>query len=608
MPLLPVADGPETRHVNVAAMSSNSQSNQVKCKHCGEANPVDAVFCVACGGPVQIKCFQCGAMNLSTTTYCSDCGANLDEYEQASQCLDRVMQFMLKEDHVAAAQEAERGLEHHHSFNKELRTYRQQALEIIEGCRAYIAECFDKARRELIHRQFVVARGQLDIADNTIAREPGAADMAGDAGTIRAEVDRIAEDHRTRLGQADRLKQQGCLRRAASIYTTLVNDFPWDKLLPSRLDEVKVGLTQADQLTDRLENAIANRDFRTALKLCEQVRAIEPDHPQVGDLQTLARSYQHEYDAALRGAEASLKSSQLAQALDELRAVVKRYPTDEKAKTEASMLELRIDAIELYDNARQERYLSRAIHAWQQIIREIPDDAQATVALAKLEPMLEQRRRRRVGRTVAAALIVAVASALIGALTLIRQTNADYRDRARELLANDKSEDAQRELDRMWPIFTADRQQIEDTIKRSRIELILQKSRDAADAARTRAVEAGAVDHAVTLWEWAENFTGEARRATKQKNAADAEQHWLTAELAYDAAEAKAKYELYLASIDPPLLNLLDQSRWRTVQRHVRDAEAGDDNFELITNAYRHAAELLTAAHEKAQGVGDQQS
>ena len=49
----------------------------MKCPHCGEYNPEDAVYCGFCGGQMLFVCPKCEAINGIARFYCGRCGAEL---------------------------------------------------------------------------------------------------------------------------------------------------------------------------------------------------------------------------------------------------------------------------------------------------------------------------------------------------------------------------------------------------------------------------------------------------------------------------------------------------------------------------------------------------
>src|SRR5262249_45571359 len=51
----------------------------MKCPRCQLKNPIQAKFCLECGGPlpINISCPTCGSTNLATAKFCGECGTKL---------------------------------------------------------------------------------------------------------------------------------------------------------------------------------------------------------------------------------------------------------------------------------------------------------------------------------------------------------------------------------------------------------------------------------------------------------------------------------------------------------------------------------------------------
>src|SRR3954471_10652661 len=53
--------------------------NAGTCQGCGTENPVEARFCMNCGGQLERRCATCGAAAPPQARFCMDCGAALGE-------------------------------------------------------------------------------------------------------------------------------------------------------------------------------------------------------------------------------------------------------------------------------------------------------------------------------------------------------------------------------------------------------------------------------------------------------------------------------------------------------------------------------------------------
>ena len=51
----------------------------MKCTRCGERNPEEAKFCVACAAPIALVCRRCGTRLPSSAKYCFQCAHPVEE-------------------------------------------------------------------------------------------------------------------------------------------------------------------------------------------------------------------------------------------------------------------------------------------------------------------------------------------------------------------------------------------------------------------------------------------------------------------------------------------------------------------------------------------------
>src|SRR3954471_8112738 len=58
--------------------------NAGTCQGCGTENPVEARFCMNCGGQLERRCASCGAAAPPQARFCMDCGAALGEAPAAT--------------------------------------------------------------------------------------------------------------------------------------------------------------------------------------------------------------------------------------------------------------------------------------------------------------------------------------------------------------------------------------------------------------------------------------------------------------------------------------------------------------------------------------------
>lgn len=62
-----------TVHRQPARSISASVGVPVKCPRCGEKNPDEAKFCLACAAPIALVCRRCGTRLPSSAKYCFEC-------------------------------------------------------------------------------------------------------------------------------------------------------------------------------------------------------------------------------------------------------------------------------------------------------------------------------------------------------------------------------------------------------------------------------------------------------------------------------------------------------------------------------------------------------
>lgn len=61
------------RTLGPATSISASVEEPVKCPRCGERNPEEAKFCLACAAPIALVCRRCGTRLPSSAKYCFEC-------------------------------------------------------------------------------------------------------------------------------------------------------------------------------------------------------------------------------------------------------------------------------------------------------------------------------------------------------------------------------------------------------------------------------------------------------------------------------------------------------------------------------------------------------
>ena len=64
---------------SVAPDAAHVGEESVKCPRCGERNPEEAKFCVACAAPIALLCRRCGTRLPSSAKYCFQCAHPVDE-------------------------------------------------------------------------------------------------------------------------------------------------------------------------------------------------------------------------------------------------------------------------------------------------------------------------------------------------------------------------------------------------------------------------------------------------------------------------------------------------------------------------------------------------
>lgn len=372
------------------------------------------------------------------------------------------MERLSEEDHVGAVETANCGLEQYRSLEKDLRHHRDLATEIIDSYREEISGLFEQTRSALAQNHFITAREHLESVDVLIDREAGTVDLRSQADVLRVEADRVADDHHTRLEQADGFRQRGKFRPARDIVLGMINDFSWDEQLPNRIDQINAGMKQIDELDEQMQDELAHHHFQLVLEMCQRVRTIEPDHPHVEQFEQQAQRDEQDYEQAMRRIQGMFDDARFSQALTELRSMAERYSRDETVATEQATLEARLEAIELFKQAMAGRRLVQARDAWKFILDKGPEDRQAQAALRKLQPLVRRYRRRWTVHWIVLTLVVLLVGGGLVAVYLINRANGQYLSRARVLIAEGNALAADGELQRMWPILDGDRSALID--------------------------------------------------------------------------------------------------------------------------------------------------
>src|SRR5690349_9231392 len=73
-----MTNGLASRHATARALALRRLEGRpltgVACKSCGQQNPPDARFCLACGTAVSLACGECGAQLPAGARFCVACG------------------------------------------------------------------------------------------------------------------------------------------------------------------------------------------------------------------------------------------------------------------------------------------------------------------------------------------------------------------------------------------------------------------------------------------------------------------------------------------------------------------------------------------------------
>ena len=206
-----------------------------RCKWCDAVNPLSVKFCAECGWDGSEACPECGAETFVGVQYCGNCGADARAYES-------VLQLLKKMRESAEQQRFERvitGAGRVHGFEPAGPSGRRFLTEV--------AELRDRAEKSIRRREQLKEQIPIEIRAENFER--------------------------------------------ASVFIKQYRELSEDKLsFESEEKQIPELMLRRDLV--RARRALKNREWESASRICDGLRNVSPDHPEVLDIRRAIRSYE----------------------------------------------------------------------------------------------------------------------------------------------------------------------------------------------------------------------------------------------------------------------------------------------------------------------------
>ncbi|SMP66034.1 Tfp pilus assembly protein, ATPase PilM [Neorhodopirellula lusitana] len=210
---------------------SESPAATLQCGACQHANAGAAQFCVSCGHSLYESCKQCSGPVTLTQKFCVACGTDLSAWL------------------------AERN----------------------EANEKRLAEAVAAAKSHDYERSLTMLKSLADVKDFRFAKHAATAHQA--SGKIQALRDRVVGDATSRIEQARQLFDRGDHAKAVAVLSPLP-DRLLDDASRNILNTGRQHLGQLAELQKELQQALAQKDYLTAMGLNCQLLELQPDNEQ----------------------------------------------------------------------------------------------------------------------------------------------------------------------------------------------------------------------------------------------------------------------------------------------------------------------------------------
>lgn len=531
-------------------------------------------------------------MNASDAIFCHSCGKQLDDQAKAQTFLDSAMRCIGKEDYTGAISAADEGLRETQALNAELEGLRKQSLDLIDSMRDTIKDGFSKTREALTKRHFPSARKHLEEIQPFISRARGTADLRPDYEDLRHKADAMANRFAEKLSEANTLASEAQLRQAAEIVSELANLFPWDETLITRLTSLNEGLAKVDSFAAETKHVLSQKDFDKAFELIQEIRAIEPDHPQLQSVLAEAEQMKHYFDSSLQAAWAQVDRLEYDDAVQAFSDLADEFPLHPEVREEGEKLATRRDAFTLLTEVKKRhasgkplgRPLTRAYKAWRAIDQGPEGDKKSNKIFLTLEGYVQKRKRKKQKRILMVFVTIVVIAGLGAAGFWFYTHNQTLIENAEAQVASGQFEEAEASLAGILLPMPERKQIVRDAIELGRIQPVI----DQANAVRDEAIRFEAEELALRTYLWAENTYQAAQDEVNNQQWSSAVENFELSMPIFEAAISEAKAEAYYTArilvMPAELKEQIDQLR--------KQAEVSKDLSIKVEN-YNRATRLL---------------
>jgi len=373
-----------------------------------------------------------------------------------------------------------------------------------EICTA-LMEIPDKIRQREIRRYCKMAlglseEGRYDLAGPFLSEALKLDPSRSDVAELLAETNAKARTLMIAplLAEADALIQAGDLKAAEAKLRQALRVDPDQEDTSRRLRSVLRKIREADsaQTTDAIREALENRDFREARRLCREAAILGEAGHELEDLAQQAEKLAEDYRKRFAAAEALYQGEKWPQALDAMVKLRRDYPREEAFADHIAHCQTWVNDLAQRCGAARRRAeaceaagdLESALKAWQELAELDGDNANARRHVARLTKRLARSQRRSVCATVLVTLFLA---GFAVAVWFAWRSRTHFQD-SEALLARGKLDAASAALDQClwWP----DKADLRQRIKAGRFDEALRKAK--SSLALDRFEEA--LEHCVT--------------------------------------------------------------------------------------------------------------